>query len=84
MQLEKICFSRTKNYDSKHIVFAPMTKNCSLLVLFCWPQSQDPGSEHQAEEVVFVDENKINVRVFGPSREIYVRTYKNQRLLEEI
>ena len=65
--------------------------NTSLLVedrplkySFVWPLGENRSSEFQdqIEEVVAVDEAEIDLRVFGPSRDIYVGPYRNPKLIE--
>ena len=65
--------------------------NVSLLVEdrplkypFVWPLGENQTPEYQdlVREDVAIDEAEIDLRVFGPSRDIYVGPYRNPKLIE--
>src|SRR5450759_689618 len=62
--------------------------NVSLLIpdrplhySFVWPNSDDIQMEENVPEQVEIDEAKIDLRVFGPTRDIYVGPYRNPKLI---
>ena len=62
--------------------------NLSLLIpdrplnyAFVWPNSNIAEAEEHVSEQVQVNEAEIDLRVFGPTRDIYVGPYRNPKLI---